>query len=279
VTAAARFSGFAPLLGHNTVRLVYLDEAGTDFKAPILAVAGVLVHGDYQWPEIDKRICALIDQFIPEPDRPGFVFHATDIYHGSGYFDRRKPDWDSSDKRIPIINGLASIIEDLQLPVVSGHYTKDTYGIGVLGGQDGPKKIGAMVHGTAVADCLIQADRWLEKYAPDELATVVHEDGAQTKVLVKRAVAVLRNPALNGGFSEQQCRLMGIPLKRIIDTVHFADKEDARPLQLADLCAFVMGRALKDMPVPEYAFRTIWKHLKWRHKASVRGPSSEDQTA
>jgi hypothetical protein len=154
------------------------------------------------------------------------------------------------------------------LPVVSGHYTKDKFGLGIVSkDQDGPKVIGAMVHGSAAMDCLIQADRWLEKYAPHELATVVHEDGAATKVLIKRAVSMLRNPALHGGLSEEACRELGIPLKRIIDTVHFADKEDARPLQLADLCAFVMGRALKDMPVPAHAFQVIWKHLKWRHKA------------
>ena len=34
---------------------------------------------------------------------------------------------------------------------------------------------------------------------------------------------------------------VGLPLKRIIDTVHFADKQGAAPLQLADLCAFIWG--------------------------------------
>ena len=48
----------APFLGKNLVRLVYLDEGGTDLKAPVLTVAGVLVHGDQQWPEIDRRILA-----------------------------------------------------------------------------------------------------------------------------------------------------------------------------------------------------------------------------
>jgi Protein of unknown function (DUF3800) len=261
------------------VRLVYLDEAGTDFKAPVLAVAGVLVHGDYEWPEVDKRIRRLIDEFIPEPDRPGFVFHATDIFHGSGYFDRRKQEWDSLDKRLPIINGLASIIDDLGLPVVFGHYTKDKYGIGVLTGQEDPKILGAMVHGNAAADCLIQADRWLERFAPDELATVVHEDGAATKVLIKRAVSVLRNPDFHGGLSTEELSELGMPLKRIIDTVHFADKGDARPLQLADLCAFVLGRALKDMPIPVQAFRVIWKLSRWHQKPTVpkSEPSSEEQ--
>jgi hypothetical protein len=58
-------------------------------------------------------------------------------------------------------------------------------------------------------------------------------------------------------------RHFGLPLKRIIDTVHFADKRDARPLQLADLCAFTLGRVAKDHTVPAYVFNIIWKHLRW----------------
>jgi hypothetical protein len=55
----------------------------------------------------------------------------------------------------------------------------------------------------------------------------------------------------------------GLPLRRIIDTVHFAEKADAQPLQLADLCAFVLGRGLKANWVPEYALGTIWRHMQW----------------
>jgi hypothetical protein len=85
--------GRAPLLGHNLVRLLYLDESGTNDEDPFLCVAGVLVHGDNQWPEIDRRILNLIDQYIPQQDRIGFCFHATDIFHGSDYFDRKKREW------------------------------------------------------------------------------------------------------------------------------------------------------------------------------------------
>lgn len=118
----------APLLGHNLVRLVYLDEGGADYKAPILAVAGVLVHGDQQWGEVDRRILLLIDKYVAEPHRAGFVFHATDIFHGSRYFDRRKPEWNSLEKRTPIITDLARIIEDLSLPVVLGKYARERFG-------------------------------------------------------------------------------------------------------------------------------------------------------
>jgi hypothetical protein len=104
----------APLFGQNLVRLIYLDETGTTSRATFLSVAGVILHGDYEWPGVDERIVALIERYIPEPDRLGFVFHATDIFHGSGYFDRRKPEWETTDQRWPIL--LASAGADPRPP-------------------------------------------------------------------------------------------------------------------------------------------------------------------
>ena len=110
----------------NLVRLVYLDEAGTTTGASWLAVAGVIVHGDQQWREADRRVAALIDKHIPKADRPGFVFHATDIFHGSRYFDRKKPEWASRERRWAILEDLAQIISDLKLPVaVAGGQVKE----------------------------------------------------------------------------------------------------------------------------------------------------------
>lgn len=279
----------APLLGHNLVRLVYLDEGGTDFKAPVLAVAGVLVHGDYEYPEIDKRILALIDKFIPEPDRLGFVFHATDVFHGSRYFDRRKPRWDTIEKRMPIIDGLAAIIDDLHLPIVSGNYRKGKFGPEHPIWETPPddKLKGKFLHSSAVMDALMRADKWLDKYSPTELATVIHEDGTPAKKMIKNIVRTMRNRDLMQakGFEDTAFyERHSLPLKRIIDTVHFAEKADARPLQLADLCAFVLARGLKDQPIPTYAFQIIWKHMRWfftdyltpetEKKVSVMGQSS-----
>jgi hypothetical protein len=213
----------APLLGHNLMRLVYLDEAGSDNEASFLCVSGVLVHGDHEWPEVDRRIVALIDKYIPEPDRLGFFFHATDIYHGSKYFDRRKPEWSDAKRREELINEIADIINDLSLPVVFGKYRKKTFGVssGVLI-PDGKQK-DRLVHDLAVINCLIRADAWLARYAPDELATVIHEDGTPTKRLIKLSVRFARSAdhLKAQGYADV---LPGLPLNRIIDTVHFAEK-------------------------------------------------------
>jgi hypothetical protein len=265
----------APLLGHNLVRLVYLDEGGIDRKAPVLTVAGVMVHGDRQYPEIDARILKLIEKYIPAQDRPGFVFHATDVFHGSNYFDRRKPEWDSPEKRIPVLNDLAAIIDDLHLPIVAGNYEKKTYGhaldpankedAGVLLALSDPEFKVKMIHSAAAIDCLLWADKWLAKYAPTELATVVHEDGTPAKRLIKRIARVLRSKELLAlsRFTVEMHGQYSLPLKRIIDTVHFAEKADARPLQLADLCAFTLARGLKNLPIPAYVIDVVHSHMLW----------------
>jgi Protein of unknown function (DUF3800) len=260
------------------VRLVYLDESGTTAKATFLSVAGVIIHGDSEWPQVNSRIQAVIDKYIPEADRPGFVFHATDIFHGSRYFDRRKPEWDSEEKRWPILLDLANIIEDLTVPVVAGTYRKDVFGADVLTNESAAERTN-IIQGTAVFDCLLWTDRWLEKYAGNELATVIHEDGAAAKPLIKLFTRVMRNPHLMAqwGISPEAANHFGIPLKRVIDTVHFAEKADARPLQLADLCAFILGRAMQEKPVPMGAFEIIYRHLRWI--LDIQGKSSEADAA
>lgn len=275
-------AGRAPLLGHNLVRLVYLDEAGADWKAPVFCVSGVLVHGDREWPEVDRRIIEVINRYIPPQDRDGFVFHATDIFHGSRYFDRRKPEWESRTLRLSILADLAAIIDHLHLPVVLGTYEKETFGSGALL-EPSPSLKANLLHSAAVSDCLIRADQWLARWAPDELATVIHEDGPAAKPLIKKVVRMLRNTTeLDRAGPEGMKESLGLPLKRIIDTVHFAEKADARPLQLADLCAFVAGRALKGIYVPDIIWRPVFRHVQWilgmnPPSSSPSGGASEEE--
>jgi hypothetical protein len=104
------------------MRLLHLDEAGIFANEPRLCVAGVLIHGDFQSFDVERKLDELTIRHIPEPDREGFAFHSTDIFHGSGYFDReRRP----RDTRLQILTNLASIIDKLHLPVVAGMYQKN----------------------------------------------------------------------------------------------------------------------------------------------------------
>lgn len=221
------------------VRLVYLDEAGTTSAANWVAVAGVIVRGDVQWREADQRIALLVDKYIPEGDRAGFIFHATDIFHGARYFDRRQPQWSTREQRWPILTELAEIIADLHLPVVVGTEDKNPFSFE-------PPRPSDRLHMWSALNCLYWADLWLTAFAPGELSVIVHEDGALAKPLIKDLVRACRYPELLPDFgSLSLADAYGLPFEHIIDTVHFVEKEDARLLQLADLCAFMIGRAVQ----------------------------------
>lgn len=240
------------------MRLVYLDEAGTSAAATWIAVAGVIVQGDHQWREADRRIAALIERYIPATDRPDFAFHATDVFHGSRYFDRSQPQWATREQRWPILTDLAQILADLELPVVVGIEEKSPYW------GEAPPPPTENLHTWSALNCLYWADLWLDAFAPDELATVVHEDGPLAKPLIKNLVRACRYPERmpeDGSLSIAEA--YGLPFEHIIDTVHFAEKSDARLLQLADLCAFMIGRSIQGRSVCEPVMSVIGERTAW----------------
>lgn len=244
----------APLLGQNLVRLIYLDEAGISAGELHLCVAGVIVHGDHEALAVQRKFDEIIERYIPEPDRPGFIFHATDVFHGSGYFERSR--WDRI-TRLKILADMADIIGDLHLPIVAGGYEKATFGIPVT--DHNLKR--TLIQTTAMMDCAVWADRWLEKYADNENGMIIAEDTDRVKPLIKGVIRMLRTPSLMKASGLD--RFSVIPLKRIIDTVHFAAKDKSSFLQLADLCAFILGRAMKNNTVPDPAFSVLFKRLDW----------------
>jgi hypothetical protein len=249
----------------NLLRLVYLDEAGTTSGASWIAVAGVIVHGDQQWRDVDVRLAALIEKHIPEADRRGFVFHATDIFHGSRYFDRRNPRWKSRERRWAILEDLAQVIADLSLPVVMGSVDKRPY----IESLDLSTN---NMHMWSALNCLYWADLWLNAFAPDEMATVVHEDGAAAKPYIKELVRACRYPEQLPEFgSLSLADAYGLPFEHLIDTVHFVEKADARLLQLADLCAFMIGRSVQGRSVCDYVMQVIEQGTAWSREFRPAG--------
>lgn len=261
--SANYFSGGAPLLGQNLVRLVYLDEAGTDYKVSHLCVAGVIVHGDSQYLQIEMMFDKIVEEYIPREDRrTGFVFHATDIFHGVKYFARDK--W-TYDRRLSLLVEISRIIDAMNLPIVVGYYKKKEFGGGYVFPSMPVREKEELIHNTAIVDCLMRSDKWLERFAPNELATIVHEDVPRSKKNIKQIVRVLRSADILTANAEELIKF-GLPLKRIIDTVHFAAKEEARPLQLADLCAFMFGRLTKGAHVPLDIEKLLFLHSTWMFK-------------
>ena len=68
------------------MRLAYLDESGRSREEPVIVVAGVLIDPDYAYKGIEEALRQLVADTIPKEDREGFVFHASHLLHGKGYY-------------------------------------------------------------------------------------------------------------------------------------------------------------------------------------------------
>ena len=231
-------SGYT-LDGDKIVRMAYLDESGIGNidQEPIAVVAGVIVHADRQWLALDSHLhgmaerCGLVTGSVVHP------FHATELFSGGKAFTREK--W-PKERRWEILDELASIPAKFDLPVVCGcvprRWCQDTDDHGV--------RLTARMHALANAftACSVAIERWMKERAePDEVALLVMENNDEVKRYLRAGQHVMRNTKAFGLAPEMQ---EALTLKRIVDTVHFAEKNLSGPLQIADTCAFVIRRYL-----------------------------------
>lgn len=220
-------------------RIAYIDEAGiaNPQHEPTVVVAGIIMHVDTEWRPLHDHFNGLVERFVPEGKREGFVFHAKDIWHGEGeVFDREL--WKNRDRR-DVLRAICETVTKFKLPIVWGHSNRAAVA-DVLKEEPGfqdSKVITRVAFMSAFADCAIRAELWMKKYGSNELMNLVIENNNQLRKFAKGTYRELRkNPQLT--------RLVGplLPIQRIIDAPSFMDKEDAPPLQLADTCAFLIKR-------------------------------------
>lgn len=261
MNAPARRSAWRSLSGHELegeklVRLIYLDEAGIGkiTSEPIVVVAGVILHADIQLKGLEDILSGIAAKHLPEADREGFVFHATDIFQGTGYFIREK--W-PREKRWAILDDLMAIPAGIYLPVLGG-FTKR--------GSVPPDVVADMGHTELVAEqtyafmeCAVMAEMWMRHSVPNEVALMVAEDNQQARAMFKEAHAAFKDPKLEVMPGNEHL----LPLTHIVDTVHFAAKTECAALQMADACAFSIKRYLMGKPFAERFFDPLRPQLNW----------------
>jgi hypothetical protein len=251
------------------VRIGFLDEAGRSRGEPIIVVGGVLINGDRTYRKLVQRLDEIAAEHIPEPDRKGFTFHAKDIFHGSGRYFKNRDDW-PRERRWPILTDLAALPAEFEIPVVFGHLDKAEYH------RDAAAQIAATsttaddrLHVTDIAEHMVAfaraeigIERQMHRFPRDEICMLIAEDTDRVKQALKRAHAILRDQdeIANSEFAT----VPNLPLVKIEDTPHFADKADSRPLQLADTCAFLLMRRLMRQKNSQRFFEAIAPQLSWR---------------
>jgi hypothetical protein len=217
------------LQGTKLVRLVYLDESGISVHEPVTVVAGVVINADKHWMLVDDYIRDLIDEYVPEEHRAGFTFHAKDLFHGSGrVFDKRKYPIERSHEAL---TKLVSIPARFEIPVVCGHlFKRSSEWLSKQQLKDEPGRNQTM----AFSFCLLAAERYMRGIAdPLEVATLVAEDNTEARRRVKQVHRLLRGTLPRSEEGDEILSILleyasdCLPIRRIVDTVYFADKQDA----------------------------------------------------
>jgi hypothetical protein len=246
---SALFGG--ALYGDKLVRLTYLDESGL-FNAgqePYIVVGGVIINADSKMELVENRIDDLIQKHIPEEDRNGFVFHATELWSGGRYFKRDK--W-SQAKRWEILMDLVNIIPEIRLPLVCGRWSRklELENPGRLKKHDQEK----LMHCLAFLDACTTIELYMRQVAQDEITILVAEHNGEIVKTSKETFVVMQGEEL---LTEPAFRQM-LPLQKIKDTIHFATKNESKCLQIADLCTFFSKKRL----VKDKAARPFYDVLK-----------------
>lgn len=230
-----RAFGGGPLLGSDAVRYVHVDEAGISRREPYAVVAGIVTHADKQWRALNQYLSDMADDLVPNEYREGLIFHAKDLFHGSGKFDREK--WPRQ-KRMAIMEQLALIPSKFDIPVVSGIVEKKKH----QWSDSTASEMDANHYALAFGLCATSAEYFMRNFAePDEVATLIAEDVPHMRKHAQWGYKVLKNPSLGwdkGSDALASCA----PLTRIVEQPMFAAKDQSSILQVADLLAFALCR-------------------------------------
>lgn len=258
------FSG-AELGWSRLVRLVYLDEAGVSNidHEPYLVVSGIILDADQDWRILDRHLKHLARKHLPDEDRHGFVFHAQDIWHGSRYFDRRI--W-PREKRTSILTDLAAIPGKFHLPIVYGFINRrlaidsfqkrqTDHGLPLLS----DKTLRNLLHMSAFAEASKTINFWMKVNAQREVAMLVVENTRQTQAGIKLIhKGISRASTIEYEFLPPDDVLT---VEYIVDTVHFASKDESALLQIADMCAFIIKRQMTGKADTRAFFEALRPHL------------------
>jgi hypothetical protein len=222
-----------------------LDEAGIGRPAdePITVVAGVVLHADRQWKALEQYLRDMADEFSAPVRRRGFVFHAKEIFHGNGRFPREE--YPDPEVRWRILDELVQIPRKFDMPVVLGAIQRNK--VRNPPGADAATRA-VLSHTMAYATCASVIERYMrEGAAENEVASLVVENNQQARQAIYEVHNLLRDPHRIEEIAEMVGNLNDLwPFQRIVEAPLFAEKTDSSPLQVADACAFVIARHLKN---------------------------------
>jgi hypothetical protein len=267
----ARSFGGGILEGNKLVRIAYLDEAGISNPAhePWIVVGGIILHADEHWRPLEEHFRALARRYLPNDPKP--LFHAQEIFHGTGKFDRNSNQWPRN-RREHLLSELIEIPRKFDLPVVMGFHHREQFAKQILKNHPAvtPAACNTITHADTFCKAAAVVDGWMNRVVRNETAMIIAEDTPRMKKALK---------FLHGEYTNRY-REIGTGGKvfhssHIVETVHFAAKSESMPLQIADACAFVFKRHLMDKVDADAFIDVLRPQIVWHAENAIVGASDD----
>jgi hypothetical protein len=231
----ARALGGGVLSGDKLVRYVYLDETGTGdpAKEPFVIVAGVMIHAvASEWKAVENHLKFLADGFALPEDRPGFCFHANELFTG---VKRKFSDKYSLQKRHAALAAICEIPQRFSLPTFMYAINRADYERRRPGLSKNELLTEGLMH--ASIGCAIGIERFMRTHMPpDEVATLVYEHNTDKNQAIADYHEFFRSDKIENELRKLQRRRL-LRLERIIEGAMFSKKSASSLLQIADACA------------------------------------------
>ena len=257
--------GGGPLDGDKLVHFIYLDESGTGDPQheSHVVVAGVMVHADKQWKKVERELIDMADAFALPEDRPNFCFHAYDLYSGGKQEFRTKYPWE---KRRKFLQALCEIPVRFALPVFMFAINRKDYIARYTRPGESPDEIMTHILLHATGCCSQGVNTFIEKTLPaEEVATLVYEQNGRKSLAVTEYHKFFRSEFVEDALKDLSVRRMS-RLDRIIEAPFHQTKTDSSLLQLADVCAYVLGRKIRGVGIANEFCQPLLRQLVWGNK-------------
>lgn len=236
-----------PLQGTKLVRVTYMDKSGVSPREPTLVEAAVIIHGDDQVIPVEEYLERLVAKHIPEEKRNGFVFHAAEIFGGGDKkcIFHNKEEW-PEDRRLAILDDLVAVPHKFGLPVCVGIVKKDSFRAQQTDKPHTDLEMSVAIHAMAIIQCEIGVELWMRANTRNEITHLIAENNNDVRIAAKEAHMLLRgkDEIEKEGLMDHPC----FPFVRIRDGLQFTTKEESRLLQIADICAWSVRRAVNKVP-------------------------------
>jgi hypothetical protein len=236
------------------MRFIYTDEAGTGANEPVTVVAGLIVNADTQWAPTMERIFEAL-KTVPEKLQDEFIFHATEVWSA-----KYRADW-SMDGRLEFLKRMMGIPRESGLAIAYGAFFRDGAINPDVNLTELKLRPEQYQHMHAFEACMASADDYIRNFAAsNELAAIVAEDIPEMRKRLREATIQLRTGrlminsaivtnALQGKAVSTQQRPVALQIRRVIDDIHFAPKDGAMILWLADAVAYGLRRHYAELPL------------------------------